>query len=51
MAKKFRQNLRSVSAIKKPEPLPTDRLPFEDEENMYANWKWFKFERDNVNME
>lgn len=51
MAKKFRQNLPTVSATKKPEPLPTDRLPFEDEENMYANWKWFKFERDNVNME
>lgn len=50
MAKKFRQNLRTVSATKKPEPLPTDRLPFEDEESMYANWKWFKFERDNVNM-
>ncbi|KAH0681360.1 hypothetical protein KY284_022445 [Solanum tuberosum] len=50
MAKKFRQSLPTVSATKKPEPLPTDRLPFEDEENMYANWKWFKFERDNVNM-
>ncbi|CAN4116426.1 unnamed protein product [Withania somnifera] len=50
MAKKYRQQLRIVSVTKKPEPLPTDRLPFEDEENMYANWKWFKFERDNVNM-
>lgn len=49
MAKKYRQNLRTVSATKKPEPLPTDKLPFEDEENIYANWKWFKFERDNVN--
>ncbi|KAK4348706.1 hypothetical protein RND71_031461 [Anisodus tanguticus] len=51
MAKKYRQKLPTVSATKKPEPLPTDRLPFEDEESMYANWKWFKFERDNVNME
>ncbi|KAJ8541473.1 hypothetical protein K7X08_002289 [Anisodus acutangulus] len=51
MAKKYRQKLPRVSATKKPEPLPTDRLPFEDEESMYANWKWFKFERDNVNME
>ncbi|XP_055834444.1 protein PIGMENT DEFECTIVE 338, chloroplastic [Solanum dulcamara] len=50
MAKKYRQSLRTVSATKKLEPLPTDRLPFEDEENMYANWNWFKFERDNVNM-
>ncbi|XP_060198698.1 protein PIGMENT DEFECTIVE 338, chloroplastic-like [Lycium barbarum] len=49
MAKKYRQKLPTVSATTKPEPLPTDRLPFEDEESMYANWKWFKFERDNVN--
>ncbi|OIT35707.1 PREDICTED: uncharacterized protein LOC109243008 [Nicotiana attenuata] len=48
MAKKYRQNLRTVSATRKPEPLPTDRLPFEDEESLYANWKWFKFERDSI---
>ncbi|KAK2976235.1 hypothetical protein RJ640_021946, partial [Escallonia rubra] len=46
MAKKYRQKLPSVSATPKLEPLPTDTLSFEDEENLYANWKWFKFERD-----
>ncbi|KAK3018091.1 hypothetical protein RJ639_004776 [Escallonia herrerae] len=46
MAKKYRQKLPSVSATRKLEPLPTDTLSFEDEENLYANWKWFKFERD-----
>ncbi|CAH1446147.1 unnamed protein product [Lactuca virosa] len=46
MAKKYRQKLPAVSIIRKLERLP-DALPFNDEDNMYANWKWFKFERDN----
>ncbi|PWA95248.1 Nucleic acid-binding, OB-fold [Artemisia annua] len=47
MAKKYRQKLPTISATRKLERLSTDALPFNDEENMYANWKWFKFERDN----
>ncbi|KAK3018382.1 hypothetical protein RJ639_003972, partial [Escallonia herrerae] len=46
MAKKYRQKLPSVSATRKLEPLLIDTLSFEDEEKLYANWKWFKFERD-----
>lgn len=47
MAKKYRQKLTAFSTTRKLEQLPLDALPFNDEENMYANWKWFKFERDN----
>ncbi|XWS24900.1 hypothetical protein CRYUN_Cryun27aG0024900 [Craigia yunnanensis] len=47
MAKKYRQNLPAVSAPCNIEPLPTDALPFDNEETLYANWKWFKFEREN----
>ncbi|XP_011100658.1 uncharacterized protein LOC105178804 isoform X2 [Sesamum indicum] len=46
MAKKYRQKISSISTTRKPEALPTDGLPFEDEERLYSNWKWFKFERD-----
>ncbi|EYU24335.1 hypothetical protein ABFS82_03G010600 [Erythranthe guttata] len=46
MAKKYRQRISAVSAKRKLEPLPTNGLPFEDEEKLYSNWKWFKFERD-----
>ncbi|KAK8567091.1 hypothetical protein V6N13_110168 [Hibiscus sabdariffa] len=48
MAKKYRQNLPPVSAprTRSIEPLPADALSFENEESLYANWKWFKFERE-----
>ncbi|PIN04404.1 hypothetical protein CDL12_23052 [Handroanthus impetiginosus] len=48
MAKKYRQKLPAVSTAQKAEALATDGLPFEDEEQLYSNWKWFKFERDNT---
>ncbi|CAA2966051.1 30S ribosomal S1 homolog A [Olea europaea subsp. europaea] len=48
MAKRYRQKILAVSATRKEEALPTDGLPFENEETPYANWKWFKFERDNA---
>ncbi|KAK6940065.1 S1 domain [Dillenia turbinata] len=47
MAKKFRQKLPALSVTQKFEQLPKDHLPFEDESNLYSNWRWFKFERDN----
>ncbi|XP_022767990.1 uncharacterized protein LOC111312197 [Durio zibethinus] len=46
MAKKYRQNLPAVSVAHNIEPPPSDVLPFENEETLYANWKWFKFERE-----
>ncbi|GFP98561.1 30S ribosomal protein s1 homolog b [Phtheirospermum japonicum] len=46
MAKKYRRKISAFSAKKKLEALPMNGLPFEDEERLYANWKWFKFERD-----
>lgn len=45
MAKKYRQNLPAVLANRKLEPLP-DATLFDNEASLYANWKWFKFERD-----
>ncbi|KAG7016396.1 30S ribosomal protein S1, chloroplastic [Cucurbita argyrosperma subsp. argyrosperma] len=45
MAKKYRQRLPVVEGFTRPEPAPTTDLPFENESSMYANWKWFKFER------
>ncbi|XVF64341.1 hypothetical protein PTKIN_Ptkin09bG0161600 [Pterospermum kingtungense] len=47
MAKKYRQNLPAVSAPCNIEPHLTDALPFDNEESLYANWKWFKFETEN----
>ena len=46
MAKKYRKNLPAVSASRNVEPPPTDPLPFDNMESLYANWKWFKFERE-----
>ncbi|KAH6782445.1 Nucleic acid-binding proteins superfamily [Perilla frutescens var. frutescens] len=46
MAKKYRQKISAVSATQNIEALPMEDLPFEDEEKFYANWQWFKFERD-----
>lgn len=47
MAKKYRQRLPAVAATRKLEPVPTDAIPFHDEASLYANWRWFKFEREN----
>ncbi|XP_076923570.1 protein PIGMENT DEFECTIVE 338, chloroplastic-like [Bidens hawaiensis] len=46
MAKKYRQKIPPVSPTRMSEQPSLDTLPFNDEENMYANWKWFKFERE-----
>jgi small subunit ribosomal protein S1 len=42
MAKKYKQKLPIVTTRLR--ALPTSDLPFENEE-LYANWKWFKFEK------
>ncbi|GAB4861083.1 hypothetical protein Ancab_036240 [Ancistrocladus abbreviatus] len=47
MARKYREKLPPISATRKSEPPLTDALPFDDEASMYANWKWFKFQREN----
>ncbi|KAK7357165.1 hypothetical protein VNO80_16448 [Phaseolus coccineus] len=45
MTKKYKQNLPpSVKTQQRLEPIPTSTLPFENEA-LYANWKWFKFEK------
>lgn len=46
MAKKYRQKLPAALATRKLDPLP-EPIPFDNEPELYANWKWFKFERDN----
>ncbi|KAF3972980.1 hypothetical protein CMV_003559 [Castanea mollissima] len=46
MARKYREKLPSGFAPHKSELPPTNALPFENEVKMYANWKWFKFERE-----
>ncbi|OMO98749.1 hypothetical protein COLO4_13726 [Corchorus olitorius] len=45
MARKYRQNLPTMPTPRNAEPL-TDALPFHNEESLYANWKWFKFESE-----
>ncbi|KAG6602202.1 Protein PIGMENT DEFECTIVE 338, chloroplastic, partial [Cucurbita argyrosperma subsp. sororia] len=53
MAKKYRQKLPVIKGVCRPLPAPVPRserapttdLPFEKESSMYANWKWFEFER------
>ncbi|KAG6402422.1 hypothetical protein SASPL_134615 [Salvia splendens] len=47
MAKKYRRRMATVSPKRKIEALPVDGLPFGDEEKLYANWQWFRFERNN----
>lgn len=45
MAKKYKQKLPpSIVTTRLVGPLPTSALPFENEA-LYANWKWFKFEK------
>lgn len=44
MAKKYKQKLPPHIVSTKLGPLPTSALPFENEA-LYANWKWFKFEK------
>ena len=46
MARKYKEKLPSGLAPHKSELSPTNALPFENEVRMYANWKWFKFERE-----
>ncbi|GLT75160.1 hypothetical protein SLA2020_469060 [Shorea laevis] len=46
MAKQYRQKLPAGIAPRNKEPFPTEALSFDDEASLYANWKWFKFERD-----
>ncbi|KAK7270831.1 hypothetical protein RJT34_26288 [Clitoria ternatea] len=44
MAKRYREKLPPAFITQLPEPLPNNALPFENEA-LYANWKWFKFEK------
>jgi len=44
MAKKYKQKLPPPIVSTKLGPLPTSALPFENEA-LYANWEWFKFEK------
>lgn len=46
MAKKYRQKMPVISVTRKFEPLPSNALHFEDEQNSFANWKWFKFQSE-----
>ncbi|XP_014510993.1 uncharacterized protein LOC106769763 isoform X1 [Vigna radiata var. radiata] len=44
MAKKYKQKLPPSVETQRLEHIPTSTLPFENEA-LYANWKWFKFEK------
>ncbi|CAI9116458.1 OLC1v1017600C1 [Oldenlandia corymbosa var. corymbosa] len=49
MAKKYRRLISPFLEKPKLEPVTTNvAIPFEDEENSLANWKWFKFETDSI---
>ncbi|KAF5735328.1 hypothetical protein HS088_TW15G00830 [Tripterygium wilfordii] len=47
MAKRYRQKLPNVLPTHTLETPSTSGLPFDNEASMYANWKWFRFEREN----
>lgn len=44
MAKKYREKLPHAFITKGSEPLSKSAFPFENQA-LYANWKWFKFEK------
>lgn len=44
IAKKYRQKLPAVLPSHKLETPTTNALPSDNEESLYANWKWFKFD-------
>ncbi|XP_061345184.1 protein PIGMENT DEFECTIVE 338, chloroplastic isoform X2 [Gastrolobium bilobum] len=44
MAKRYKQKLPHAVNTQLLEPPPTNAIPFENEA-LYANWKWFKFEK------
>ncbi|XP_051139855.1 protein PIGMENT DEFECTIVE 338, chloroplastic [Andrographis paniculata] len=46
MAKLYRKKISPVSKVESSNALPMDGLPFGDEERLYSNWKWFRFEKD-----
>jgi small subunit ribosomal protein S1 len=47
MAKKYRQKLPASSTNLKPEIPPSKNAVSSDTEaTLYANWKWFKFEKE-----
>ncbi|KAK9740970.1 hypothetical protein RND81_03G073700 [Saponaria officinalis] len=47
MARRYRQKHPAVSSTRKSEPpLNTTQL-FDNEESLFANWKWFVFQREN----
>lgn len=49
MAKKYRQKFAAIATPRKVEaPSSDDTLPLNDEPSLYANWKWFKFEQEDV---
>lgn len=46
MAKKYKEKLPpAMITLQRSEPPPMGSLPFENEA-LYANWKWFKFEKE-----
>jgi small subunit ribosomal protein S1 len=44
MAKKYKEKLPPAFMTKGSKPLSKSTLPFENEE-LYAKWKWFMFEK------
>ncbi|KAG9458775.1 hypothetical protein H6P81_003283 [Aristolochia fimbriata] len=46
MAKKYRERLPTLPVTRKSDPISLEVLPFDDEANLYANWSWFMFHRE-----
>lgn len=50
MASKYRRKLQATASVSKTEKPPTTTttsdVVFDSESIMYANWNWFKFERE-----
>ncbi|XP_028806062.1 uncharacterized protein LOC114760920 [Neltuma alba] len=45
MARKYKEKLPPSLTRRRSDPLPRNSLPFENE-TLYANWNWFKFEKE-----
>ncbi|GAB2260171.1 hypothetical protein Droror1_Dr00011026 [Drosera rotundifolia] len=46
MARKYREKLPANSSTNDRQPPLISSLSFDDEASLFANWRWFKFQRD-----
>ncbi|KAL9234220.1 hypothetical protein vseg_009115 [Gypsophila vaccaria] len=47
MARRYRRKHPSISLTSTPEPSQSTARLFDNEDTLFANWKWFEFQREN----